>query len=427
MHFNIVTLFPEFFDSPLRAALTGKAAAAGLISHSFHNPRDFATDKHRSTDARPYGGGPGMVMLLDPLARALRSLERPGVLLVPSPSGRPFTQARARELAAEESLTLICGRYEGIDARLAELFPVEYVSVGDAVVNGGESAALMIMEAVSRLIPGFMGKEASREEESFSRGLLEYPHYTRPEVFENLAVPPTLLGGDHAAIAGLRRRESLSATLRLRPELLDEAELNEEDAAFLQSLPRARPGRNLHFGLVHYPVLLKSKNPGASSLTNLDIHDIARSSCGYGLGGFFVVTPLADQARILEDILHYWTQGAGAAGNPDRARALATVRHAPEIRDAVARLERECGQTPLVLGTSAEWRGRRMYTPAMVRGALAERPVLLLFGTSHGLAPEALDACDGVLRPLRFPQSYRHLSVRSAAAVYADRILGDTY
>jgi tRNA (guanine37-N1)-methyltransferase len=427
MHFNIVTIFPAFFDSPLHTSLMGRAREAGLISFSFFNPRDYALDKHRSVDDRPYGGGPGMVMMSEPLLRCLRGIEEPGRILVPSPGARPFTQSMARELAAGESLTILCGRYEGLDARLSELAPREYASVGEAVVNGGEAAALMMMEAVARLVPGFMGKEESGDEESFSRGLLEYPHYTRPDVFEGASVPDVLRCGDHAKIAAWRRERSLESTLRLRPELLSEAELDESDADFLRAMPRERLGRNLYLCLVHYPVLLKTKNPGASSLTNLDIHDIARISCGYGLGGWYISTPLPDQAQILREILRYWTQGAGAVSNPDRARALALVRHVPEIADAVADIEERAGQRPLTLGTSAEWRKPPVYAPGMAREALASGPVLLLLGTSHGLAPEALAACNGQLRPLRFLDAYRRFSVRAATAAYVDRVLNDFY
>jgi tRNA (guanine37-N1)-methyltransferase len=310
---------------------------------------------------------------------------------------------------------------------LGDLVPLEYASVGEAVVNGGEAAALMMMEAVARLVPGFMGKDASGDEESFSQGLLEYPHYTRPEVFAGVPVPDVLRGGDHVKIAAWRRGRSLASTLRLRPELLAEAQLDEDDADLLRAVPRDRPGRNLYLCLVHYPVLLKTKNPGASSLTNLDIHDIVRISCGYGLGGLYVSTPLPAQARILRDILRSWTRGAGSVSNPERAEALSLVRHVPEIVDAVADVEERAGQRPLVLGTSAEWRRTPVYTPGMAREALASGTVLLLLGTSHGLAPEALAACDGQLRPLRFLDACRRLSVRAAAAAYVDRMLNDLY
>lgn len=431
MHFNLVSLFPEFFTSPLQTGLLARAREAGLVSFSLHNPRDHALGRHRSVDDRPYGGGPGMVMLLEPLLAALRGISRPGRILAMSPAGRPFTQALARQLAAEPCLTLVCGRYEGFDARLDRIMPLEYLSVGEAVCNGGEVPALAVVEAVSRLIPGFMGKEASGEEESFSSGLLEYPHYTRPEALEGHAVPEILRGGDHRRIARWRRDEALRATLRVRPDLLAEAPLDERDAACLAETPRERPGRNLHVILAHYPVVVEGKNFGASSLTNLDVHDIARISCTYGLGGFYVATPIDDQRRILDDILRHWVHGPAAEGNPHRARALSLVHGVDFIEDALESISRKTGQRPLLLGTSARWPGKKSRSTllgfAAARECMRARPVALLLGTGHGLAPQAMAACDALLRPLRFLEGYNHLSVRAAAAILVDRILGDVY
>jgi len=438
MRVTIFTLFPEWFASPLSTALLGRAVESGLLDFRLVNPRDCAEDRHRTTDDRPYGGGPGMVMTLGPLARALRAAgaeaaERGGLgrTILLSASGRPFTQELARELAREEALTLICGRYEGIDARLGGIAPLEEVSVGEAVLNGGEAAAMLIIEAAARLIPGFMGKEASGEEESFSAGLLEYPHYTRPEVFEGLAVPDTLLSGDHARIARWRREQSLLATWRARPDLLDEAPLTDGDLAFVREsavADRLRLGRNMACALAHHPVWLGDGKCGTTSLTNLDVHDIARCSRTYGLSRFLVVTPLEDQQRLLETLTHHWTCGAGGASNPDRAEALRLVEAAASVREAVERVERDFGQRPAVVGTSARDAGKvpRM-TPGQVRALARERPVLLLFGTGHGLAPEALNACDGILRPLRWMDAYNHLPVRAAVAVTLDRVLGDMY
>lgn len=435
MRVTIVTLFPEWFTSPLSTALLGRAVESGLLRFRLVNPRDWAEDRHRTTDDRPYGGGPGMVMALGPLTRALRAAEaaeRGGRILLLSAAGRPLTQKLARELAAEDRLTLICGRYEGIDARLARLTPLEEISVGEAVLNGGEAAAMMIIEAAARLIPGFMGKEASGEEESFSAGLLEYPQYTRPEVFEGLAVPDTLLSGDHARIARWRREQSLLATWRARPDLLDEAPLSDGDLAVVRGSNategRLRLGRNLACALVHHPVWLGNGKCGTTSLTNLDVHDIARCSRTYGLSRFLVVTPLEDQRRLLETVTRHWICGAGGVSNPDRAEALRLVDAAASVRDAVDRMERLFGQRPVVLGTSARDAGKapRM-TPGQVRAAARERPVLLLFGTGHGLAPEVLDVCDGILRPLRWMDAYNHLPVRAAVAVTLDRVLGDLY
>ncbi len=445
MHFHLISLFPEFFTSPLQTALMAKAQESGIVDVSLHNPRDFGHGVHKAVDDRPYGGGPGMVFMLDPLVKTLRQIQEKGTgrILVMSPAGKPFTQDMAEELAKEQDLTLVCGRYEGFDARLEDLFPIEYVSMGDAVLNGGEVPALAIMEAVARLVPGFMGTEASGTEESFSSGLLEYPHYTRPEEFEGHSVPETLRSGDHARIAQWRREAALERTLRHRPDLLRQTPLSQQDAQFLASLPRTCPGRNLYIGLVHHPVIIEGKNSGTSSLTNLDIHDIARISRTYGLGGYYVITPLQDQQEVLQGILRHWLHGPAGKSHADRAEALQLVRPVTSIAEAQDHILSHTGESPSLWGSSAQWDqwiqgtksdagGSPVKVPHtmpfdVARQKLEQRPALLLLGTGHGLAPEVLQNCDGFLRPLRFLSDYNHLSVRAAAAILVDRILQDVY
>ncbi len=437
MRFNIVSLFPEFFNSPLQMSLMAKAQTNGLLQVNVHNPRVHGFGVHHAVDDRPYGGGPGMVFMLEPLIKTLRAISNPGRILVLSPAGKPFTQAMARKLAGADSVTLVCGRYEGIDARLADILPVEYVSLGDMVLNGGEVPALAIMEAVSRLIPGFMGKEASGTEESFSEGLLEYPHYTRPESFEGHTVPDVLRSGDHGKIASWRKQQSLLTTLQHRPDLFQEAELTQIDADFLNEQSRTLLGRNLFVALVHHPVIIEGKHSGTSSLTNLDVHDISRSARTYGLGGFYVVTPLQDQQDILHGILQHWLHGAARKNHEDRALALSLVNPVAFIEDAITSISQLTGKKPLVLGSSAQWGNSFKNTSkkcmpdymsfAKVRDVLDNNAVLLLLGTGHGLAPEVLQDCDALLRPLRFLGDYNHLSVRAAAAIMFDRILQDAY
>ncbi len=437
MHFHIVSLFPEFFNSPLQMALMAKAQASGLLQIDVHNPREHGIGVHRAVDDRPYGGGPGMVFMLEPLMQTLRAIPKTGRILVFSPTGKQFNQAMAKDLAKEESLTLVCGRYEGIDARLADILPIEYISMGDMVLNGGEVPALAVMEAVSRLIPGFMGKEASGTEESFSEGLLEYPHYTRPESFEGHNVPDVLRSGDHGHIATWRRQKSLALTLHQRPDILNEAELCQNDADYLNTIVRKRLGRNLYVALVHHPVIIEGKYSGTSSLTNLDIHDIARSARSYGLGGFYVLTPLKDQQEILQGILQHWLHGQAKKNYGARAKALSLVRPMSFIEDAVTHIEQLSGARPLVFGSSAQW-GESIRSKsknpmpnyisfAKTREILNDRAVLILLGTGHGLAPEVMQSCDALLRPVRFLGDYNHLSVRAAAAIMFDRILQDVY
>lgn len=366
-----------------------------------------------------------MVMMLEPLVKTLRAVPHPGRILLMSPKGRPFTQKFASELSKEPAVTLICGRYEGIDARLESLFPIEAVSVGDMVLNGGETAALAVIEAVSRLLPGFMGHGESGEEESFSAGLLEYPHFTRPEVYEGLAVPEILRSGDHARIARWRRSEALNATLHTRPELLAEALLTEQDLEHLRAQKRLSAGRNLFLALVHYPVLSAQKKSLAVSLTNLDIHDISRSSCTYGVGGLYVTTPLEDQQKLLSILLEHWVTGPGSLTNPDRAKALSLVHPVAYVQNAVDDIAGKTGRRPRIIATSARGTGSMGFVE--LRELLQEEPVLLLLGTSHGLAPQILEQCDGILPPIRACGHYNHLSVRAAAAIMLDRILGDWY
>ena len=218
---TILTLFPEMFPGPLGISLAGKALTSGLWELEARDIRSSATDKHRSVDDTPAGGGPGMVLRADILASAIDaanvSPDRPRLLM--SPRGRPLTQARVVELAEGPGPLIVCGRFEGIDQRVIEARSLEEVSIGDYVLSGGEIAAMALVDACVRLLPGVMGKEASGAEESFSEGLLEYPQYTRPQVFEGRTIPEILTSGDHAKVAAWRRAESEALTRARRPDL----------------------------------------------------------------------------------------------------------------------------------------------------------------------------------------------------------------
>jgi tRNA (guanine37-N1)-methyltransferase len=220
---DVITIFPGIFESPLRESLLGRAIEAGLLDVRVHDLRDSTTDKHRQVDDESYGGGPGMVLKPEPVFAAVGSLgpgERRTLLL--SPAGRRLDQDLARELAAEAWLVLICGRYEGVDERVAEGLPAEEVSIGDYVVAGGEVPALVVLEAVTRLVPGVIGREESHEQDSFGdAGVLDHPHYTRPAEFRGMRVPETLLSGNHAEIERWRRQAALEKTRRNRPDLLE--------------------------------------------------------------------------------------------------------------------------------------------------------------------------------------------------------------
>lgn len=241
MEFEIFSLLPEVFGPYLDSSMLQRARQRGLIQVRLHNIRDYARDRHHTTDDVPYGGGGGMVMKPEPVFAAVESVlgAEPGCpVILLTPQGRVFTQRVAEELSRRPRLALICGRYEGVDERVRRQLATEEISIGDYVLTGGELPALILIDAISRLLPGFLGDPEGASDDSHATGLLEYPHYTRPPEFRGESVPEVLLSGDHARIARWRREQSLLRTLARRPDLLDKAELSEEDLRFLQSSKR---------------------------------------------------------------------------------------------------------------------------------------------------------------------------------------------
>ncbi|MDI6852397.1 MAG: tRNA (guanosine(37)-N1)-methyltransferase TrmD [Deltaproteobacteria bacterium] len=231
MRIDVVTLFPEFFTSPLSQSMLRRAQELGAVTFRIINLRDFAPDRHKVCDDRPFGGGPGMVMKIEPLVAAIRALrqEDPDTwVILLSPQGRLFDQGKAGELAARKHIALICGHYEGVDDRI-RFYLDEELSIGDYILTGGEIPALAVADAVTRLVPGVLGGAGAAAEESFQTGLLEYPQFTRPRVFEGHEVPEVLLSGDHAAIARWRRQQALKKTAAARPDLLKKAKITPED------------------------------------------------------------------------------------------------------------------------------------------------------------------------------------------------------
>ena len=245
MRFDIFTLFPEVMQPYLEVSILKRAAERGLIEVGLHNIRDWATDKHHVTDDAPFAGGGGMVMKPEPIFAAVEDvLGAPPTcpLILLTPQGRTFTQRVAEELAQHPRLALLCGRYEGVDERIRQHLVSDEISVGDYVVTGGELPALIVLDAVTRLIPGALGQPDGAQKDSYAMGLLEYPHYTRPAEFRGWKVPEVLLSGNHAQIVRWRRQQALLRTWQRRPDLLEALELSEEDRKFLSALEDTQPG-----------------------------------------------------------------------------------------------------------------------------------------------------------------------------------------
>src|ERR1041384_5408288 len=238
MQFEVFTLLPEVFPPYLESSILQRARQRGLIDVRLHNIRDYTHDRHHTTDDTPYGGGGGMVMKPEPVFEAIESvlgLDPIPVILL-TPQGRVFTQRMAEELAVHERIALLCGRYEGVDERIREHLVTDEISIGDYVLTGGELPALILIDAVSRLIPGVLGDPTGAEDDSHSMGLLEYPHYTRPPEFRGWKVPAVLLSGDHAKIEKWRREQALTRTFNKRPDMIEKAELSKEDKKFVEGL-----------------------------------------------------------------------------------------------------------------------------------------------------------------------------------------------
>jgi tRNA (guanine37-N1)-methyltransferase len=238
MIFDILTLFPEMLISPLQGSIIGKAREEGKITINLFNIRDYAEGKHRVTDDYPYGGGKGMIMKPEPIIRGVEAIlgDKPKARVVlMTPQGTPLQQAVVKRLARHARLIIICGRYEGVDERVRAVVDEE-ISIGDYVLTGGELAALVLVDAVARMIPGVLGDEGASEDDSFSQGLLEYPHYTRPREFAGKKVPEVLISGDHQAIEQWRRKEALRRTWERRPDLISRARLSDEDQKILKKL-----------------------------------------------------------------------------------------------------------------------------------------------------------------------------------------------
>lgn len=236
--FNIITIFPEIFSSPFKESIIKRAIEKEVVKINVYDLRDFTSDKHRITDDYPYGGGAGMIMKPEPLAEAIEKINKKSLsrVILMTPQGRRFTQAKASELSQENKITIVCGRYEGIDERVRTHFIDDEISIGDYILTGGEIPAMVLIDSIIRLIPGVLGDETSAEEDSFSSDLLEYPQYTRPSNFRGYMVPEVLLSGNHEKIKKWRRRESLKRTLDRRPDLLKKAVLSDEDKNIMEEI-----------------------------------------------------------------------------------------------------------------------------------------------------------------------------------------------
>jgi len=426
MNISIATLFPELYGPFLRQSLIGKAQERGIISCHVRSFMDMCVPKER-IDGPTFGHHAGMVLrpeVVERLVEAQEHLHGSALKIFFSPRGRLLDQDYVRHLAdrmSKHSHVMFCAaRYEGMDARIEEEYADEIISLGNFVMMGGDIPLLATLEAVLRYIPGVVGKMESVERDSFTGALVDAPAYTAPVSWRDRTVPEVLRSGDHARIAAWEEQQAIQESVAHHFEWLRSHEVNvRQKEVILREIP------SHYVALMHHEVLLPN-GPGTTSVTSLDVHDIARSSKTYGFQGFFVVTPLRDQQKIAQKLLNFWQYEGGSQYNPDRQEALATTSIVSTIDEVIAQIAARHGERPIVIATSAKTVDAHKMITYYDQSVVwqSRKPVLILLGTGRGLAPQAYDRAQYILAPIEGLSTFNHLSVRSAAAIIFDRWIG---
>ena len=415
MKITVITAFPELMRGYLAASVLGRGIAAGKLEAEVVDIRDFSEGSYRQIDDYCYGSG-GMMLMAEPLAKAVESVSGGGkpYVVYPSPQGVRLHQELVEDLARKEHLVIVCGHYEGVDERFTEKYVDMEISLGDFVLTGGEMPAMAIVDAVSRLIPGVVGSESSVEEDSFYSGMLDTPHYTRPAQWRGERVPEVLLNGDAKAIERWRRRQSVERTLDRRPDIAGRAGI----------IPWLSGGA--YVMEVHYPVLDKRGEKSSTAITGMDLHDIARACRTYGIKKYLLVTPIAQQREMAKRIAGHWTSGWGADYNPDRREAFSTLKIFASVQKAIAWAEEKEKKPVFKIATTAKRHAGAQHWLTLKREILRrDHSPVLIFGTGWGLHDEVMDMADAVMTPIiGGKDGWNHLSVRSAVSITLDRFFG---
>lgn len=428
MNISILTVFKDLYDPFLHTSLLKRAQENNLVSFDVHSFFEYVSPKER-IDAPTYGPGAGMLLKPEVVQKAIQAQEKKhgnSFKIFFSPHGKKLDQRLLEKLAQKfketKHMMLLPARYEGMDARVEQVYADEIISVGDFVLMGGDIPAMMLLEGMLRLFPGVVGKEESVQAESFTGPFVDYPEYTEPVMWHNITVPEIVRSGNHGAIQKWRTEQAVQRTVFGHFDWMRTQPLSDEQKKL------AREYIPSHYvALMHDEVLIgPEKNVGRSSVMSIDIHDIARSSRTYDVQHYFIVTPLKDQQKIVNTFLKFWKEGVGAEYRQDRHAALNIVSLSESLDQAINNIEEKEGKKPLLIGTSAK---KINGVPAITfydqaKAWQLKRPVLLIFGTANGLAPQVLERCDYMLPPIEGLSDFNHLSVRTATGIALDRWLG---
>jgi tRNA (guanine37-N1)-methyltransferase len=427
MKISVLTLFPDLYEPFISTSLIKKAQEKGIVSFDISSLLAQCAPKER-IDSPIAGHGAGMLIKPEIVEKSIEKQQASfgkSFTIFFSPHGKTLTQDVLKDikkrLASFDHLLLATARYEGMDHRVEEEYADEVISLGDFVLMGGDIPAMAFIEGLLRLFPHVVGKEQSVEEDSFSGPLVDHPHYTLPRVWHGKEIPEVLLSGNHQAVDEWRKKSSIQRTLLSHFDWLRSYLLNDQEK---KDIKKEMP--NHYVVLMHAQVLLPGGIEGTTSVTSVDIHDIARSSRTYGIEHYFIVTPLHDQQMIVNQLIGFWQEGAGVTYNPHRHQALSHVSVKVSLEEVIKHIEEKEGKSPLLIATSAKDSEKAALISYHDQGKVWEnkRPVLLIFGTGHGLAPSVMEKIDYLLIPVYGFSSFNHLSVRSAVGIILDRWLG---
>lgn len=427
MNISILSVFPQLYTSFLETSIIKKAQDQNLVRFDLCSFFSHVVPKER-IDAPTFGHGAGMLIKPDVVQKAVESQEEKwgkSFKIFFSPQGKKLDQRLLkkikRSLVGYQHLMLLPARYEGMDARVEQEYADEIISVGDFVLMGGDIPAMMLLEGLLRLMPGVVGKAESVEADSFTGPLVDYPEFTHPIVWKNKEVPEVLRSGDHGRIKKWQNEQSLQRTVTYHFDWLRTSCLsNDKKKEIITHIPPH------YIALLHNEIIVQDDGlVGHTSVTSLDIHDIARSAKTYGIKQYFIVTDLIDQQKIVRKLLDFWQEGGGVTYNASRHRAVKQVELQSTLDQVIQAIEKKEGKAPVIIATSAKvHEGITVSYFDQARVWAQNKPVLIIFGTGKGLAPEVLKRCDFILGPLQGFIDYNHLSVRSAAAIVLDRWLG---
>lgn len=429
INISILTVFDQLYDPFIHTSLVGRAQEREIVHIDVQSFFSYVQPKER-IDAPTFGPGAGMLIRPEVVEKAIEDKENrygKAFKIFFSPRGEKVDQRIFETIAARAQeyghLMIVPARYEGMDARVEDEYADMILSMGDFVIMGGDVPAMLLLEGVLRLIPQVVGKAESVDRESFTGAFVDFPSYTEPLEWKGKRVPDVLRSGNHAAIEKWRREHAVQKTVREHFSWLRSYNnITDHDKAL------ARPYIPSHYvALMHSDVLIgEERKPGVTSVTSIDIHDIARSSKTYGIEGFFIVTPLLDQQRIVQKMLDFWKKGIGFEYNRCRYDAIQLVQLIESLHEVIKKIEEKEGKRPVIIATSAKITNAQQIISYHDQKKVweSDRPVLMLFGTGQGLVPEVIAQCDYLLLPVDGFSDFNHLSVRSAAAIVLDRWLG---